>query len=475
MVSNTFIKYFFLCLLFKLSLNRQLIFVYEHARHGARGPSSGFASYFNKGYDEYKIFWGTDGELSPIGKRQHYYLGVRNRLRYGDLLDFKNYNPMEILIHTTDYNRTHQSIMSELYGLYEDIRETNLTDEETNFNMVNDLYMSTSNKQLYTQIKDEIKLIDKKINKINFPILNVHTFPSKRIFLVDDCIKLNNYRLLKVGDQVREYYKEFDDKFSRILTSFMDKDNDYFHSYDNMKSVTDHFICDYDNKKDLKPLRLRGLNLEEFYDYSKRFYGHFIFNYFVDEYTSGLEETHLMQDLLGYMDRRIKYYPETTYKAPKMVMDCGHDTTVGPIARFIDSTFHVGYHKFCEFACNVYFELFFEGNGKYSVDYYLDDEKLIDGMDYDEFKSTLQMNFWNDTYMDEFCGTREDTNIENKSKIEKYSNLLLAISIVSTMLFLIFITSTIVIFRRLKRLQKKIQENPLMDKDMEGSELPALT
>jgi len=85
------------------------------------------------------------------------------------------------------------------------------------------------------------------------------------------------------------------------------------------------------------------------------------------------------------------------------------------------------------------------------------------------------MNFWNDTYMDEFCGTREDTNIENKSKIEKYSNLLLAISIVSTMLFLIFITSTIVIFRRLKRLQKKIQENPLMDKDMEGSELPALT
>lgn len=182
-----------------------------------------------------------------------------------------------------------------------------------------------------------------------------------------------------------------------------------------------------------------------------------------------------MQDLLGYMDRRIKYYPETTYKAPKMVMDCGHDTTVGPIARFIDSTFHVGYHKFCEFACNVYFELFFEGNGKYSVDYYLDDEKLIDGMDYDEFKSTLQMNFWNDTYMDEFCGTREDTNIENKSKIEKYSNLLLAISIVSTMLFLIFITSTIVIFRRLKKLQKKIQENPLMDKDMEGSELPALT
>jgi hypothetical protein len=479
MVSNTFIKYFFLCLLFKFSLNRsgQLIFVYEHARHGARGPSSGFASYFKDGYDEYKIYWGTDGELSPIGKRQHYYLGVRNRLRYGKLLDFTQYNPMELLIHTTDYNRTHQSIMSELYGMYEDLREKNLTDEETKFNMVNDRYMYHSNRVLYKQIQDELKLIDKKINKINFPILNVHTFPPKRIFLVDDCIKLNNYRLLMVGDKVREFYKEFDERFSNILQDYMGQSSDYFHSYDNMKSVTDHFVCDYDNKKEkeLKPLVDKGLNLEEFYDFSKRFYGHFIFNYFVDNYTSGLEETHLMQDLLGYMDRRIKYYPDTTYKAPKMVMDCGHDTTVGPIARFIANTFNVKYHEFCEFACNVYFELYHEGDGKYTVDYYLDDELLIDHMDYNEFKDTMQKHFWSDTYMDEFCGKREDTNIENSSKIEQYSNLLLAISVVSTMLFLIFITSTIVIFRRLKKLQKKFQENPLMDKDLEGSELPALT
>ena len=49
------------------------------------------------------------------------------------------------------------------------------------------------------------------------------------------------------------------------------------------------------------------------------------------------------------------------------------------------------------------------------------------------------------------------------------------ISIVSTILFLIFITSTIVIFRRLKKLQKKLQENPLLNEEMEGSELPVLT
>ena len=34
---------------------------------------------------------------------------------------------MEILIHATNYNRTHQSIMSELYGMYEDVQEKELT------------------------------------------------------------------------------------------------------------------------------------------------------------------------------------------------------------------------------------------------------------------------------------------------------------------------------------------------------------
>ena len=46
------------------------------------------------------------------------------------------------------------------------------------------------------------------------------------------------------------------------------------------------------------------------------------------------------------------------------------------------------------------------------MDYYLDDELIFEGMDYKLFKKTLQDNFWNDTYMDQFCGREEDTNIK---------------------------------------------------------------
>ena len=482
MVLNKFINIVFIFTLIKLccaeTKKGTLIFVYEHARHGARGPSSSFDAIFDNGIDEYNINWGTDGELSQIGKRQHYYLGVRNKIKYvgdGKLID-KKYNPKQLLIHATNYNRTHQSIMSELYGMFEDNEEENLEGNETEYSMVNNKYMNDSD--LYNKIYEHLKKIGPKVNKKSFPVFNVHPFPSNRIFLVDNCIKLNNYRYEQTGAKISQYYDRFDREFGDNLTKFMNKELAFFHIYDKMKSVTDHFICDYDGKKNLTLLENAGINLTQFYNFSKDFYGHFIFDYFVDKYTSGLEETHLMQDVIGYMDKRIKANKENigdTYKAPKMVMDCGHDTTVGPMARFIDSAFGCGYHTFCEFACNIYFELYDEGNDKYTIYYYLDDHLLLPGVDYNEFKKTIEAHYWNDSYIDEFCGRKEDSDYDNKSELEKHADLLFNISIIASALFLIFLTSTIVIFKRLKKLQKKLKENPLMENELEGSELPALT
>ena len=476
MISH-FLKNF--CLLFLL-INfaiegRDLIFVYEHVRHGARGPSSGYKAILNKGVDEYGIKWGTDGELTQLGKRQHYYLGVRNKLKYKDFLNFSYYNPKEILIHSTDYNRTHQSVLSELYGMYDEMTEPELSDDECNFTMVNDKYINKDS-YLYKNMQTKFNQIGKKVNDKSFPVFNIHKFPDKRIFLVDDCIKLNNYRDEKNREQVQKFYKEFDDNFLEAFKKIMGKTEDFFHLYDTMKSYTDHFICDYDNKKNLSELSRKGLDLEKFYEFSKKFYGHFIFNYFVDEYTSGLEETHLMQDLIGYMERRIHFHPKTTYHAPKMVIDSGHDSTVGPMARFLSHALNVKYHPFCEFACNIYIELYRENDNTYTVDYYLDEEQIFQGREfYKQFKAPIESNYWNDTYMDEFCGKKEDSDIDNSSKLSNYSNILFGISIVMTILFLIFITSTIVIYRRLKKLQKKINENPMLNEEISGSELPELS
>ncbi len=462
---------------------RKLIFVYEHVRHGARAPSSGYNSYFENGVDEYRVNWTFDGELSPIGKRQHYLLGVRNRLRYGKensglgLIDFTKYDPREILIHATDYNRTHQSINSELYGMFENYKEETLNQEEEKYYMVNTDYMKKSDPKLLEEINSQLENIKNQVNNGSIPVFNIKPFPPNRIFLVDRCTKLDQYRDEKVGKVVKAFYDEFDRDYKESFLTFF-KHPEYFTDYNKMKSITDHFICDYDNKKDLSIVTDSGIDLHKFLDFSKRFYGNFIFDWFIDEYTSGLEETHLMQDLIGYMERRIKFKDQITYKAPKMVMDCGHDTTVGPIARYMSSAFNIKYHKFCEFACNVFYELYEEEDGKYTVDYYLDDELLIDKMDFEKFKKKMESKYWNDTFAAEFCGKEEDTYIDKKNqknkKLEDNSYLLLGATILSITLFFIFLSSAIILFVRVQKIEKKFGENKLVNKELRGSEMPIL-
>ena len=64
------------------SEEEKLIFVMTHFRHGARAPQH---YYFPDDYKDYvKEYWDNPGELTGVGQRMHYLLGIRNRLRYID-------------------------------------------------------------------------------------------------------------------------------------------------------------------------------------------------------------------------------------------------------------------------------------------------------------------------------------------------------------------------------------------------------
>ena len=119
------ILYNYIIILFLLLIpfiSSEQIFVYEHSRHGARGPSSEYRSLFNNKtfYDEYAIHWDGDGELTLRGKMQHYILGIRNRYKYPNLFNYSNYdfNSNEILIHTTNSRRVKESAYNQLLGMF---------------------------------------------------------------------------------------------------------------------------------------------------------------------------------------------------------------------------------------------------------------------------------------------------------------------------------------------------------------------
>ena len=104
-------------------------------------------------------------------------------------------------------------------------------------------------------------------------------------------------------------------------------------------------------------------------------------------------------------------------------------------------------------------------------------------MDYNEFKNTMQKDFWNDTFTYEFCGVKEETknttedetNLAEKKELEKQRNIYLILSIIFAVLFIIIATVAIILLKKMKTLQNERSEKLMGENEIKGSELPTLS
>jgi len=103
------IPLFLLFIIFAITNSQQPDLVIEVFRHGARAP-------LNNTYDPDGLWAGQYGELTGVGQRMHYILGMALRKDYPSLLN--SYNPSTIYAQSTDVNRTIMSAYSQLYGIY---------------------------------------------------------------------------------------------------------------------------------------------------------------------------------------------------------------------------------------------------------------------------------------------------------------------------------------------------------------------
>ena len=114
-------------LLLSLCSAQELLHVIELCRHGARSPI-----HFQP-WDNSTVWPEGKGQLTPAGMRQHFLIGheLRNRYIINTPLLSANFTQQEISIFSSDVNRTLQSAVSQMQGLYPpgtgpNLRDTNM-------------------------------------------------------------------------------------------------------------------------------------------------------------------------------------------------------------------------------------------------------------------------------------------------------------------------------------------------------------
>ena len=155
-----FLQLIILIPIFQILRTEELKFVFEIHRHGARAPFVGIKN----NIDCYGEKWISSNELTEVGKRSHFLIGVRNRKRFIEKYNFlkKNFDPEEIEIFTTDFNRTIQSVYSQLMGLYPEN-----TGKKISKNLINSDLIRPKSKnysQFYINIEKEYFSLTYNIN-----------------------------------------------------------------------------------------------------------------------------------------------------------------------------------------------------------------------------------------------------------------------------------------------------------------------
>ena len=467
-------------ILLNLIVCDKLIFVSTHFRHGARAPTE-----INSNYEDHvKEKWTNPGELTGVGQRMHYILGLRNRMRYiTQTYHFlsQKFDSHEILIYSSSFNRTILSAYSQLQGLYPEFEG---------------LGSKLSVKQeglAFPDINCKNPYIEKNIEKIKGNALpNLMTLipvrmindEEKKITIYDigeckekrDQIKEKNRKTLPI---IINMEKEFNNKYGKILNQFYGEEKIYDYVF--MNRFCDGVISSLFEGRDLTEFKKTKIDLNVIKEYcfevQKMNYQEHILG--DDEHIlAPLEASKLMREILHYMKKRIdidikqeKVENEyLDYSRPKMVMISGHDSTISCHEMFIINSlgYSDDYFRHPRYAAQLALEVTRKEAPEeevkkmtykdYIINYYFNDE-LIFKINVEEFINKIEPKLWTDEQIDEFCGFKDNTdNKDNNSYKIDLNSSQVKVEIILLTLVVIFMFSTIILSVRLKRQNKKFKE-----------------
>ena len=393
-----------------LLINSKLLFVFEHFRHGARGPWENVN--VSTGIDILNETWNGLGELTGAGMRMHYLGGYADKKRYENFINLNKYNKNEFMIFSTLMNRTITSAYAHLIGMYSVNSGNQLSNEQMKFCKVS-----------YWNYTDKI---EKKINLLNnysieegltlFPINVIN--PKDRLIRLDkknvcpysDNVKKENIIKGKHNKTMETFVKEFNDLYLNPFMKVLNKDKSFFQVFKNIYYISDAFISTYFDDREMKNLKDENLNFSQFYKYSLNV----SFFHTFDETFRGDDKDILamigmsptFRKIIEWMNKRIQLHKENKADlikddSPKMVFLSAHDSTLAAQSIFLNNIFGIPYNE-TTFAASFQFELEYSDKKQYIINYFING-KLIKTFEYDDFVSKIQKNIKSQNEINDFC------------------------------------------------------------------------
>ena len=475
----------------KFSKCEELIFAQLYIRHGARSPNS----LFDKGEDRLKEKWSGRGEITGVGQRMEYILGLRNRQRYiTDKFLFlsEKFDPHELLILSSDKNRTILSMASLLQGLYpiSSKKGEKLNPEQIKLALPQVNVSSNEIQQEIENLKDSalpnymtlipihvISPYEKKI--LNFERSDCSSSVSK--------LKVKNVQEKKT---IKNLTDNFNNKYASNMNKFFSNSEGYIYDFDLISSICDNAIVDNADGRNMTSFfEITHINKKQFLDdcdvictinCRDELYG--------DDKNEMilLEASPILRDMISNIKRRVDadINNEKTeenisdYSKPKMVMILGHDDSISSQVLFIIHYFNLSLdiYKLPNFASQMAVEVTRKKNASYEkleysdyqICYYFDDELYIN-VTLDNFIYTVESNIWTKDQIENFCkgndensdknGKDDNKSNEKNKKVKDNSKENIYLSVIICFGIIIIILCIVIILLAIKLNKKKDDTN----------------
>ena len=418
------------------SRSETLIFASLHSRHGARAPLD-----CDKNNNDFLgEHWTNPGELTSTGQRMEYILGLRNRQRYivNNKFLSEQFDPHEILVYSTNVNRTIQSISSQLQGLYPLYNRSgySLTEEQ-----IKESIPPVNTK--FDQIQNGIKNLNNSSLPNYMTIIPIHTLSSsERKMNVQDsfgCKEIVN----KTRDNnkynkqiIKDTTKKFNEKYSKQLNEYYKNPQNFRYDFDWIGLFCDTMVSDYSDGRTMEDFfNSNRINKEELLEECKNIIKiNFRDDFYGDDKNEVilLAESKLIKEILYYMklkiDEDIKNENHTLnvsdYSSPKMLIYSGHDSTLTGEELFMIKYFgsEAGLtvennYIYPTYTTQLTFEVTRDNKkvnmnySSYNVTFYVNDNILIT-IDFDKFQKVIEKYTWNKEKVIEYCEGKKNNFVQ---------------------------------------------------------------